>query len=184
MILTDHVVVEHLAYVARPRDPVPRLDERCFVLLTDNVHAELDTFVADEDGRSSNQLSDLVLALATKRAVEGVLRVATAGFGHRHSVTGGPAPGSKYMCSWLINNQLIIRGGAYNALVVRRAPRLFETFLRFVAAGSIFYHLVDQPELLCLEWGQELVTLQRGLDRFKRLAGMLDIDLVEARPQG
>src|SRR5271166_541918 len=99
MVLTDYVIVEHLADVARSRNPVARLDERRFVLFTDNIHAEFDTFVADEHRWPSNQLSDLVLALATKRAVECVLRVATAGFGHRHSVTGGSAAGSPSICA-------------------------------------------------------------------------------------
>src|SRR5205085_4574008 len=88
MILADHVIVEHLANVARPGNPVARLDQRCFVLLTDDVHAELDAFIADEHGRAGDQLSDLVLALAAERAVERVFRVAAAGFGHHHSVTG------------------------------------------------------------------------------------------------
>src|SRR5271155_2159266 len=88
VILADHVIVEHLANVARPGNPVPRLDQRRFVLLTDDVHAEFDAFIADEDGRAGDQLSDLVLALAAERAVERILRVAAAGLGHRHSVTG------------------------------------------------------------------------------------------------
>src|SRR5215469_16887187 len=91
VVLTDHIVVKHLADVARTRNSVARLDERCLVLLTDDVHAEFDAFIADKDRWSSNQLSDLVLALAAKRAVESVLRVATAGLGHRRSVTGSPA---------------------------------------------------------------------------------------------
>src|SRR6202022_5162287 len=88
VILADHVIVEHLANVARPGNPVPRLDQSGFVLLTDDVHAELDAFIADEHGRAGDQLSDLVLALAAERAVERVFRVAAAGFGHRHSVAG------------------------------------------------------------------------------------------------
>jgi hypothetical protein len=48
-------------------------DEGSFVLLTYDHHAELDTFLADEDGRSSDKFSDLVLALAAKRAVKRIL---------------------------------------------------------------------------------------------------------------
>ena len=96
VVLADHVIVEHLADIARSRDPVARLDQRRLVLLTDDVHAELDAFIADEHGRPSDQLPDLVLALAAKRAVERILRVATAGFGHRHSVAGWTARAARF----------------------------------------------------------------------------------------
>src|SRR5215470_15353940 len=88
VILADHIIFKDFADVARARDPVTRLDQRRLVLLTDDVHAELDALIANEHGRSSDQLPDLVLALAAKRAVERIFRVAAAGFGHRHSVTG------------------------------------------------------------------------------------------------
>src|SRR5712671_5667349 len=90
VVLADHVIVEHPADVARPGHPVARLDQRRLVLLTDDVHAELDAFVADEHGRTRDQLPDLVLALAAEGTVERVFRVATAGLGHRHSITGPP----------------------------------------------------------------------------------------------
>ena len=134
VVLADHVIVENPADIARSRHAVARFDERRLVLLTDDVHAELDAFVADEHGRTRDQLPDLVLALAAEGAVERVFRVATAGFSHRHSITGlahagrgrpAPAGGSrqiagqprrpagtrrhgpfKYMCSRRINNQL------------------------------------------------------------------------------
>jgi hypothetical protein len=32
-----------------------------FVLLTDDVHAEFDAFITDEDGRARNQLADFML---------------------------------------------------------------------------------------------------------------------------
>src|SRR5207237_3414683 len=88
VVLADHVIVEHLANIARPGNPVARLDQSGFVLLADDVHAELDAFIADEHGRAGDQLSDLVLALAAEGAVERVFRIAAAGFGHRHSVAG------------------------------------------------------------------------------------------------
>src|SRR5207302_5892600 len=81
------VVVEHAADVARPRHPVARLDQRRLVLLTDDVHAELDALVADKDGRPGDQLPDFVLALAAEGTVERVFRVAAAGLSHRHSIT-------------------------------------------------------------------------------------------------
>ncbi len=77
VILPDHVVVENLADFLRRRDAVARLHQRGLVLLADDVHAQFDALVADEDGGPGNELAHLVLALAAKRAVEGVLGVAT-----------------------------------------------------------------------------------------------------------
>jgi hypothetical protein len=82
VILADHVVVENLADFLRRRDAVARLHQRGFVLLADDIHAQFDAFITDEDGRSRNQLADLVLALAAERTVERVLRIAAADFAH------------------------------------------------------------------------------------------------------
>ena len=82
VILADHVVVENLADFLRGRDAVARLHQRGFVLLADDVHAQFDAFVADEDGRAGNELAHLVLALAAERAVEGVLGIAAADLAH------------------------------------------------------------------------------------------------------
>src|SRR6202161_4801134 len=79
--LTYHIIVENLADFARGRDPVLAFDERGLALLADDVHAQFDAFVADEHRRPGDQLAHLMLALAAKRAVEGVLGVAF-GFGH------------------------------------------------------------------------------------------------------
>ena len=107
VLLADHVVVEHLADLLRRRHAVARLDEVRLVLLADDVHAQLDAFVADEHGRARDQLADLVLALAAERAVEGVLGVAGLAHGHsarmgrpgadavsRAGAAAGPSPGS------------------------------------------------------------------------------------------
>ena len=64
--LADDVVIEDLTDFLRCRDPVPRLDQRGLVLLADDIHAELDAFIADENCRTGNQLADLVLALAAE----------------------------------------------------------------------------------------------------------------------
>src|SRR5579883_2750249 len=92
VILADHIVVEHLADIFGPRHAVARFDKGRLVLLTDDVHAELDAFVADEHGGAGDELAHLVLAFAAEGAVQRVLRVATAGLGHSHSVSnrGGP----------------------------------------------------------------------------------------------
>src|SRR6201999_1132334 len=65
--------------------------------LPDDFHAELDAFVADEDGRAGNELAHLVLALAAERAIERVFGFAAAGFTHLASgpSTGGLLPASQ-----------------------------------------------------------------------------------------
>ena len=73
LFLPDHVLVENLAnLVAVPAEsdltPLRRLVTLRF--LANDVVAELDTLVADEHGRTRDQLPHLVLALAAKAAVE------------------------------------------------------------------------------------------------------------------
>jgi hypothetical protein len=43
------------------------------MVFLDDIHAQLDAFIANEYRRPGNQLSHLVLALTTKRAVKRVL---------------------------------------------------------------------------------------------------------------
>ncbi|MGY3445232.1 hypothetical protein ACVW17_005233 [Bradyrhizobium sp. USDA 4473] len=69
MALADHVVVQNLADLLRRRDAVARLHQRGLVLLANDVHAQFDTLVANEDSRSGNQLANFMLALAAERAV-------------------------------------------------------------------------------------------------------------------
>src|SRR5450432_979930 len=82
MALTDDVVVENLADFLRGRNAVARLHQRGFVLLTDDVHAELNAFVADEYGGTRDQLAHFMLALAAERAIQRVLGVARADLTH------------------------------------------------------------------------------------------------------
>src|SRR5439155_6904823 len=82
MALADHIVVENLADFLRRRNPVARLHQRGLVFLTDDVHAQFDTFVADEYGGTRDQFADLVLALAAERAIQRVLGVARADLTH------------------------------------------------------------------------------------------------------
>src|SRR5207248_8779843 len=100
VVLADHIIVKNAADVARTGDPVARLDQSRLVLLTDDIHAELGAFVADEDGRTRDQLPDFVLALAAEGTVERVFRVATAGLAHRHSITasGGALRRTAWTC--------------------------------------------------------------------------------------
>ena len=50
-------------------------------------------------------------------------------------------------------------------------------------AAAVRDHLVDQPERLGFLGRHELVALDRRLDHVERLAGVLDIDVVEALAQ-
>src|SRR5829696_3654514 len=89
MVLADDVVVEDAADLLRRRHPVAGLHERGFRLLADDVHAQLDAFIADEHRRTGDELADLVLALAAERAVQGALRVVAACLAHGLSPTRG-----------------------------------------------------------------------------------------------
>ena len=74
--LTNHIIIENVANLLGRWNTVTGLNQRGFVLLADDVHAQFDTFVTDEDGRPCDQLAYFVLALAAKRAVEGIFRIA------------------------------------------------------------------------------------------------------------
>src|SRR6202140_4755063 len=82
VVLADDVVVENLADLLRGRNFVAQFRQRRPVLLADDVHAKLDAFVTNEDGRPGNELAHLLLALAAERAVERVLRIVAANLAH------------------------------------------------------------------------------------------------------
>ena len=87
VVLADDVVVENLADLLRGRNAVARFRQRRLVLLADDVHAQFDALVANEDGRPGDELAHLVLALAAERAVERVLRIAAADLAHFRAPT-------------------------------------------------------------------------------------------------
>src|SRR5207247_255938 len=78
MVLTDDIVVKNFANLLGRRNAVTRLDQRGLVLLADDVHAQFDAFVTDENGRAGDELAHLVLALAAERAVERFVGFAVA----------------------------------------------------------------------------------------------------------
>src|SRR6476646_32415 len=82
MVLTDDVVVEDFSDFLRRRDAIARFRQRGRLLLADDVHAQFDALVTNEDGRPGNELAHLVLALAAERTVERVLRFAAADLAH------------------------------------------------------------------------------------------------------
>src|SRR5690606_27033564 len=87
--LPDHVVVQDLADLCRGRHTGIGFQRGGLVRLADDVHAQLDTFIADEDGRARDELAHLVLRLAAERTVERVLRGFAAGIVLGHPVTPG-----------------------------------------------------------------------------------------------
>jgi hypothetical protein len=89
VILADDVIVEDALDLLRRRHALLRLHQRGFVLLTDDVHAEFDAFIADEHGRPGDELTHLVLALPAERAIESVLGLSAGrGFAHTRSFKG------------------------------------------------------------------------------------------------
>jgi len=93
VLLPDDIVIQHLGNFARRRHPVAGLHQMRLVLLTDDIHAELDALVADEDGRTGDELAHLVLTLPAERAVQGGLGIAARGFGHGRFLLSSSSPG-------------------------------------------------------------------------------------------
>src|SRR6478672_8160247 len=150
LVLTDDIVVEDLADLLRGRNLVARFRQRRLVLLADDVHAQFDALVADEDGRPGNELAHLVLALAAERAVERVLRIAAAEFAHLTILTRcesslslcrRPKPGGRTV-------PLLERPADSANLMIHRTKYLPRQ-IRFVAAigtpMALFYRVDSRP---------------------------------------
>ena len=100
MRLTDHIIVENLENLARRRNTFAGLHKIGLVFLPDDIHAQLNAFIADEHGGPRNKLADLMLTLSAERAVQGIFTIAaTRRFCHRHLLHRGataslaPSPG-------------------------------------------------------------------------------------------
>jgi hypothetical protein len=76
-LLTDHVLVEYLLDFVGFWELVTGPLGAVLELLADDVVAELDALVADEDGGTRDQLTDFVLALPAERAVQKLAVVVT-----------------------------------------------------------------------------------------------------------
>jgi hypothetical protein len=76
--LPDHVLVQHLADLARLRQVLEVERRRSGELLVDDLVAEIDALVADVDARAGDQLLDLALRLAAEAAEELFVRVCRA----------------------------------------------------------------------------------------------------------
>jgi hypothetical protein len=83
VFLANDIVLEDTADLFRRGNAVAGLDQRGFVLLADDVHAEFDAFITDEYRRTGNELPDFMLALTAEGAIECILGVsAAANFRH------------------------------------------------------------------------------------------------------
>src|SRR5258706_9155664 len=87
VILTYHIVIKNFANFLGERNGVARLHQRGLVLLPDDVHAQFDALVADENGRAGDELAHLMLALAAERAMERFLGFAAADLAHLRTPT-------------------------------------------------------------------------------------------------
>src|SRR5262245_9649616 len=87
VILTDDIVVKNFAYLFRGRNAVARLHQGGFILLADDVHAQLDALVADKYGPAGDELAHLVLALAAEPAKVPFLGFAAAVLAHLKTPT-------------------------------------------------------------------------------------------------
>src|ERR1700761_6376765 len=83
MALADDIIVQHLEDFLGRGHAFLGLHEGGLVLLPDDLHAQLDAFIADENRRTRDQLAHLMLALAAKGARTLVLGSAAAGLAHR-----------------------------------------------------------------------------------------------------
>src|SRR5204863_2627851 len=80
----DDVLVEELLDLLRDRQGGPGAAARLeLVVVRDDVVADLDAPVADEDGRTRDQLADVVLVLIAERAAE---NLAFAGLFHHYGL--------------------------------------------------------------------------------------------------
>jgi hypothetical protein len=61
------------------------------VLFTDDIHAEFDALIANKNRRPSDELTNLMLTLPAKRAVQDVLGIATTGLIHGDPAELDPA---------------------------------------------------------------------------------------------
>jgi hypothetical protein len=62
--------------------PFRRIGVQDSAVLADNIHANIDALVANENGRPRNELAHLVQHFAAKRAAEPIIRIVTASFVH------------------------------------------------------------------------------------------------------
>jgi len=83
MFLPDHIIVERRHNILGRGHAVLGLRQSRLAFLADNIHAQFDAFVANEHGRTRDQLAHLMLALAAEGAIKRVLGIGGGRFCHR-----------------------------------------------------------------------------------------------------
>ncbi len=74
--LTDNIILKDIMDFLRGRNTLGRFKHGRFVLFTDNIHAEFNTFITNEYGWTSNQLANFMLAFAAERTVKSAFAIA------------------------------------------------------------------------------------------------------------
>src|SRR5256885_13603146 len=68
LLLTDHVLIEHVLDLGGSRDLRDRLGDLALLVLRQDLVAQRDALVADVHARAGDELPDRVLGLAAERA--------------------------------------------------------------------------------------------------------------------
>ena len=84
VFLANHIIIQNLADFLGRRHPIAGLHQMRLVLFTDDIHAKLNAFIANEYRRPGDQLADLMLRLPAEGAVESILGI--AGLAHTVSM--------------------------------------------------------------------------------------------------
>mmetsp|Transcript_11601 Transcript_11601/g.14974 ORF Transcript_11601/g.14974 Transcript_11601/m.14974 type:complete len:251 (-) Transcript_11601:224-976(-) len=80
--LTNHIVVQHVANLTWCWHALRRLQPAGLGLFADDIHAQFNAFITDENRWTRNKLAHLVLALSAEAAVKRVLAVTTGRVRH------------------------------------------------------------------------------------------------------
>ena len=87
VFLANHIIIQNLADFLGRRHPIAGLHKMRLVLFTDDIHAKLNAFIANEYRGPSDKFADLMLRLPAEGAVEGILGI--AGLAHTVSMRSG-----------------------------------------------------------------------------------------------
>src|SRR5439155_15934127 len=124
-LLADDVLVEELLDLLGRRERGPRAAVLEPVVVGDDVVADLDALVADEDGRTRDELPDVVLVLVTERAPQdlGLARL----FHHASALLVSSWPLSGPFADDIINNTVFFALVGRHDVIALRV--LLDTFL-------------------------------------------------------
>ena len=93
LILANDIIVQYVAnFLWTGNFAVLAGGQRAFGFLADNIVAQVDTLVADENSRARNQLAHLMLRFSAERAVKGALGIRAAQLRHNRPVFSARKP--------------------------------------------------------------------------------------------